>query len=99
MDKDPDQNMDFELYRNLVGNDFWNPLPPGPGGQQRPAHDARRRTPGCCGPAAARTWRRRSHSFPRVVTLDHVTAVPAASADPQVVAEAARQQAEREFEA
>jgi hypothetical protein len=36
---------------------------------------------------------------PRVVTLDHVTPVPAASADPQVVADAARQQAEREFEA
>jgi len=36
---------------------------------------------------------------PRVVTLDHVTAVPAASADPQVVAEAAHQQADREFEA
>jgi len=33
------------------------------------------------------------------VTLDHVTALPAASADPQVVAEAARLQAEREFEA
>jgi hypothetical protein len=28
---------------------------------------------------------------PRVVTLDRVTAVPAASADPQAVAEAARQ--------
>jgi hypothetical protein len=37
---------------------------------------------------------------PRVVTLDHVTAVPAASAtDLQAVAEAAGQQAEREFEA
>jgi hypothetical protein len=36
---------------------------------------------------------------PPVVTLDRVTAVPAASADPQVVAEAAHQQAEREFEA
>jgi hypothetical protein len=33
------------------------------------------------------------------VTLDHATAVPAAPADPQAVAEAARQQAEREFEA